>query len=393
MLKAKTVALLVLIPLATASLSLSQDQVSGEELLAKASEAYRSLKSYYFEGVMIFETETEAMQERAKVETLIVMAAVRPGKIRDEFKRGMLTVSDGQATWVYSRKLNQYTKRKAAVLASEGTGELEAGFMSKYGRITEGLKQAKVLREEVVEVEGKAVECYVVEASYEPMAELSNFEASPKLFWIDKKRHIVLKDISSVVMKLPQPGTARHLRQTTEFSIARINEPVADDLFTFNVPEGAKEVDELSLPGMRKATTDRKEAADFTLKDLNGKETSLKSLRGKVVLLDFWASWCAPCREELPKVERLHRELNDKGLVVLGINVGESAETAREFVKKQGLTFTNLLDTYKEVTNRYGAMAIPLAVVIDRDGKISSYNIGLQSESELRNALKKAGID
>lgn len=391
MLKIKALALLGLF--ATAGLSFVQQPISGEKLLAKAGEAYRNLKSYHFEGVMIYEAETEAMQDRIKVETPIVMAAVRPGKIRDELKRGMLTVSDGQATWVYSTQLNQYTKRKAATLAGDGTGALETGFMSKYWRITEGLKQAKVLREEVLEVAGKAVECFVVEASYEPMAESSNFEALPKLFWIDKKRHIVLKDISSVVIKSPQPGAARHLKQTTKFSIARINEPVADDLFTFNVPEGAKEVDELSLPGMRKATTNQSEAADFTLKDLDGKEISLKSLRGKIVLLDFWASWCAPCREELSKVEKLHRELKDKGLVVLGINVGESAETAREFVKKQGLTFTTLLDPYKEVTNRYRAMAIPLTVVIDRDGKISSYNIGLQSESGLRDTLRKAGID
>lgn len=391
MLKIKALALLGLF--ATTGLSLAQQPISGEELLAKASEAYRNLKSYHFEGVMVYEAETEAMQERIKVETPIVMAAVRPGRLRDEFKRKTLTVSDGRSTWVYSARLNQYAKRKAAALAGDGTVELETGFMSKYWRMTEGLKQAKVLREEVVELEGKAAECYVVEASYEPAAESSNFEALPKLFWIDKKRHIVLKDVSGVVIKSPQPGAARHLRQTTMFSIARINEPVADDLFAFNVPEGAREADELNLPGMREATTDRNEAADFTLKGLDGKETSLKSLRGKVVLLDFWASWCAPCREELPKVERLHRELKDKGLVVLGINVGESAETAREFVRKYGLTFTTLLDPYKEVTNRYRAMAIPLTVVIDRDGKISSYNIGLQSESGLRDALRKAGID
>lgn len=391
MLKIKALAILGFF--ATAGLSFAQQPISGQELLAKASAAYRNLKSYYFEGVMVYEAETEAMQERIKVETPIVMAAVRPGKLRDELKRKRLTVSDGQSTWVYSTQLNQYTKRKAAAMAGEGTGELETGFMSKYWRMTEGLKQAEVLREEVVELEGKAVECYVVEASYEPAAESSNFEDLPKLFWIDKKRHIVLKDVSGVIIKAPQPGAARYLRQTTMFSIARINEPVPDDLFAFNVPEGAREADEPNLPGMRKATTDRDEAADFTLKGLDGKETSLKSLRGKVVLLDFWASWCAPCREELPKVERLHRELKDKGLVVLGINVGESAEIAREFVRKYGLTFTTLLDPYKEVTNRYRAMAIPLTVVIDRDGKISSYNIGLQSESGLRDALRKAGID
>ena len=134
------------------------------------------------------------------------------------------------------------------------------------------------------------------------------------------------------------------------------------------------------------------EAADFTLKDLEGRVVNLNNLRGKVVLLDFWASWCPPCQRELPLIEKLHKEFKDKGLVVLGVN-DEGAKVAQDFNKARNFTFPTVEDVQHEVFELYHVEAFPTVFVIDKEGEISTHYVGMQSEEELRLALKKAGIE
>jgi peroxiredoxin len=110
-------------------------------------------------------------------------------------------------------------------------------------------------------------------------------------------------------------------------------------------------------------------APDFTLEDLSGKQISLKSLRGKVVFLNFWATWCIPCRQEMPTMEKLHREFKEQGLQVVAINIREGKKEARKFFDELGLTFTALLDKDGKVSEEYGAWSIPLSYFINRKGE------------------------
>ncbi len=110
-------------------------------------------------------------------------------------------------------------------------------------------------------------------------------------------------------------------------------------------------------------------APDFTLEDLSGKRIRLKSLRGKVVFLNFWATWCIPCRQEMPTMEKLHRELKGKGLEVIAINIKETKKEIQEFLDELGLTFTVLLDKDGKVSEEYGAWSIPLSYFINRKGE------------------------
>jgi len=134
------------------------------------------------------------------------------------------------------------------------------------------------------------------------------------------------------------------------------------------------------------------EAADFTLKDLKGRVVNLNNLKGKVVLLDFWASWCSPCQRELPLIEKLHKEFKNKGLVVLGVN-DEGTEVVQNFNNARGFTFPTVEDVQHEVFELYKVTAFPTVFVIDKEGEISAHYIGMQSEEELRLALNKAGIE
>ncbi len=117
-------------------------------------------------------------------------------------------------------------------------------------------------------------------------------------------------------------------------------------------------------------------APDFSLEDLSGRRVDLKSLRGKVVFLNFWATWCIPCREEMPTLEKLDRELKSKGLEIVAIDYQESPGEVRKFFAQHGFTFTALLDREGKVSNQYGTWSIPLSVFISRNGELVGKAVG-----------------
>lgn len=117
-------------------------------------------------------------------------------------------------------------------------------------------------------------------------------------------------------------------------------------------------------------------APDFQLQDLEGNEVSLSSLRGSPILLNFWATWCPPCRLEMPFIQEVYQEWTDKGLVILAIDMGESAATVRDFMQNNNYTIPVLLDTRRVVSQKYNVTAIPTTFFIDRNGVIQDKLIG-----------------
>ncbi len=102
----------------------------------------------------------------------------------------------------------------------------------------------------------------------------------------------------------------------------------------------------------------------------------LKELRGKVVFLNFWATWCPPCIEEMPSMEKRHQELEKDGLVTLAINFQESPDRVKEFFSEHNLTFTALLDRDGKVSELYQAWALPVSVIINKRGEIAARATG-----------------
>jgi len=117
-------------------------------------------------------------------------------------------------------------------------------------------------------------------------------------------------------------------------------------------------------------------APEFSLPDLAGKKVQLKALRGSLVFLNFFATWCEPCREEMPGMERLFRAHKDKGFVVLAVNMQESAKAVRPFVQELKLSFPIALDEDGIVGRDYGVRALPVSFLIGRDGRILWRAIG-----------------
>ena len=131
-------------------------------------------------------------------------------------------------------------------------------------------------------------------------------------------------------------------------------------------------------------------APSFTLSAFDGRSVSSVSLRGAPLVLNFWASWCQPCRIEAKTLEKAYNEFKGKGVFFLGVSVDDNLSAAKEFVKEYGLTYPNGLDKDGAIGRDYGIYAIPETLVIDRSGRIVFLHIGAVSEDVLREGISKA---
>ncbi|QPJ63867.1 MAG: TlpA family protein disulfide reductase [Candidatus Nitronauta litoralis] len=120
-----------------------------------------------------------------------------------------------------------------------------------------------------------------------------------------------------------------------------------------------------------------KVAPEFSLKDLTGKTVDLKDLRGKPVLLNFWATWCQACKEELPSMQRLHETMKNEGVQVIAISIDRAdPEEVQKYVDQYKLTFPVLLDPNQETRRRYFIMGLPTSYLIDANGKLRGFISG-----------------
>jgi peroxiredoxin len=119
-----------------------------------------------------------------------------------------------------------------------------------------------------------------------------------------------------------------------------------------------------------------KKAPEFTLKDVNGKSLSLSSLKGNVVLVSFWATWCPPCRDEMPSLNRLYRSTRDKGFVVVAVSTDRGASTVKDFLGKVLVDFPVLLDSGSKVAKEFKVFSLPTTFLLNRDGIIVQKFLG-----------------
>jgi peroxiredoxin len=131
--------------------------------------------------------------------------------------------------------------------------------------------------------------------------------------------------------------------------------------------------------------------ADFTLTDLQGKTWALHDLRGKVVLVNFWATWCPPCRKEMPDLDALYQKFKDQGLVVLAIS-DEDAAKVKPFLTERPVTYAILLDPGRKVNDVFHIDGIPKSFVYDREGKLVAQSIDMRTQKQFLDMLAQAGL-
>jgi peroxiredoxin len=136
-------------------------------------------------------------------------------------------------------------------------------------------------------------------------------------------------------------------------------------------------------------------APDFTLRSTDGQNLRLHEQRGQVVLVNFWATWCGPCKQEMPHLDRLYDKYRASGFVLLGVNIDQDAGQAKAYAQRLGLKFPVLLDADKKVSKLYDVGSMPSTVLIDRDGRVRQVHLGYREgleetyEKQIRELVKE----
>ena len=139
------------------------------------------------------------------------------------------------------------------------------------------------------------------------------------------------------------------------------------------------------------ADDQERQHADFTLADLEGKHWTLKSLAGKVVLVNFWATWCPPCRKEMPDLETIYQRFKERGLVILAIS-DEEASKVKPFIEEHKFSYPILLDPGRKVNEAFRVFGIPKSFLYDRNGKLVAQAIDMRTQRQFLEMLGHAGL-
>lgn len=347
------------------------DQAEAQEamqILERTAATYKKLGSYEFKVTIQLQQGGKNFEQHATI------SGERPGKYRveDDDPKGQVEICDGQTKWEFDRGTNKYTKTAAA--AGDTTP------ISDFENIAQHVTAAGILREAQYNEGGKSGMVYVVEVARDQWPEGTLPGVKYMTYTIDEETYAV----HGVGTEAANDSKGEH------YVLVKWNEPVLETNFAFIPPGAAREATSVPAAKMQSVALIGSEAPDFTLEDMSGKAVSLHDFRGKVVVVDFWASWCGPCQEEMPYIQHIYEQMAGQGVMVLGLNDGEDHDTVAQFTKDGSYTFPVLLGGNPEVTLKYYLGGLPTTVVIDRQGKITYYEDGFGTGLEIVNAVKAA---
>ncbi len=284
--------------------------------------------------------------------------------------------SDGKTFTTYDAQKNSYQQQEVSADSPLVGGHLQfAGFAAmamepQYGKMLEGFFQQSF---DKAQAKGKQkvgnTPCRVVELTG---------KGGTMTLYLGEKDGLVYR----MVYKMPDGD----IYEETVTAL-QLNPTIQKSVFAFNPPAGAKKAEPAKEDETARDDTNSlkgAEAPNFTLIDMEGNEVSLNSLRGKVVFLDFWATWCPPCRNSLPHTQALsqHEKTKSGDLVVLAVNAREDVDKVKKFMQDNNYSFRVLLDKDGKVLDSFKVRGIPTFVLIDREGKVAWVQVGFMPGSE-----------
>jgi thiol-disulfide isomerase/thioredoxin len=227
-----------------------------------------------------------------------------------------------------------------------------------------------------------------------PGAKATN--ATVKSF-IDRKLSFEVQSV--LTMKVAVPGApSMEMTEKMVKKAIKVDVPIPPSVFEFSPPEGARLVERLTIPssfgGVAEAANAElvgKDAPPFEVKGLDGQTYRLSDFKGKPLLLDFWATWCAPCRDSVPVVESLYDEYRDQGLSVLAVS-SEDPEVVKTFLQGAPFPYPAVIGDEAGIEGSYLITLYPTFVMIGPDGRIAGYQGGFPGARGLRRLLESGGL-
>ncbi len=365
-----------------------------EALLKQGREAAGKVEDISYKIVTIAKGE-EAVE--VKGEAVVIfrtgMIPISKYRLEGEAKRGSDSVRvgssfDGKSARDIDHKEKTVRDSEAsmgfAMPSNEAMYMMPIWFFEQ--RRPEGMGPQPNKSEHVGSEEIGGVKCNVIRSTTEieePSEDDAGAEAAPKIIITQKVALGVEDHIARRMEVLVKRGDETLQDLTTTLTDVKLNAKPADAAFVLEAPKGfeVKKIEagaEEEEAGLKFKEGDA--APDFALKDGAGKEFKLADFKGKVVLLDFWATWCPPCVKAMPIVQKLHEAYKDKPVAIIGMNTWEKKD-AVEYVKQKGYTYLQLLKA-DDLAKAYGISGIPTFVLIDRDGKILYTASGFQEGEE-----------
>lgn len=355
-----------------------------KDLLKKCDEATKAVKGVTYDSEVFFEGKDADTAPRGK-------ATVRASKISDDnYKlyvegtinppqgdpRKVLVGTDGKVSIAVDHAKKTYTKSESEGDKAMILGQGVRFHMLEYTHPTpfqDEVNADEAKHEGTKTIAG--VECDVIYVKYAGGMGESRW-------YFGKKDHLPRR-----VDRISEEGS-----NVIVVSNLKVNPTFEADAFTPAKPAGYEEKKferptRAAAPELLKVGS---EAPAWTLKTPDGKDVSLASLKGKVVVLDFWAVWCGPCKKAMPGVQKLHEKYKDKGVVIYGVNTWErEGNDPVAFMKDNNYSYGLLLKG-DDVAKDYKVSGIPTFYVIDRNGKISYVGVGAGDESALEKAIEAA---
>ncbi|HET6879927.1 MAG TPA: DUF2092 domain-containing protein [Pirellulales bacterium] len=370
-----------------------------KSVLKQLASFYRSKKTSQFEFDQKISLNFNGLKNNVESQAKIAVARPKRFAMRQKDPQlGADVVCDGEQISISLAPLKQYTQTSAPESLDELlTNPLIAGGMGgrgplldvfaddPYKTLMEGVtKNEYAGREKIGDIEAHHLKFEQDQFDWELWVAIGDQPRMLKAAF-DMKKTLAVGGLSDEQLKDAEMSIVQNY-QNWQF-----DKTLPDDAFAFEPPEGAKKVEDFSAgePGQEPEISPLvgKPAPELKQELLDGGQFSLKEQKGKIVILDFWATWCGPCVREMPLVAKVADEYQKKGVSLYCVNQGEESDAIRDFLKEKELKVTVSLDPEGEAGNAYGVQGIPTLVLIDKAGVVQSVHIGFSPE--IGDILKK----
>ncbi len=360
--------------------------------LDKLTEAYKGLKALEVAGTLSL--DAVAGDDTVRKAGTFTGSFAAPNKFRHEMKGDMIVGSTGEKAYAFQPESNSYKQTDAPkdrVPAKKLPSPMREVLQQQNVALMCALVDdaGKFLEEGMTEI-SKGDDVAIDGTNYAAL-DFRGAEQSYRVL-IDPSSHLIRRvylDVKPEIKKRREDVQKALL--TFDYTKIEPASAAEDKQFAWAPPEGSREAAASGGVGEGEAVAlVGKDAPDFTLKGMDDKDVSLSGQRGQVVVLDFWATWCGPCRQSLPGLNAMYKELKEKGMAAFAVDLQEGKETIQPVKAKLIPDVPVLLDEKSDVAKLYGVSGIPQTVVIGKDGKVKKVFIGSGQEAKIKAAVEAA---